>query len=189
MELCAPWDNTYLHNYKLDELEELPWIQSIYWWWQVKLKNRHLLHDLPQTFGGIKYVCQFWIRPTDNFLTHQRTSFRTNERWYNKYNTHKSTINKKGFNKELEGYFSSSKAINWCEKSEHSPSPSPLPYTNLMGKQICISCLNTDHRKFSNTYKDKFQDQWTLIQLIQTNKSTINNENMITKIQIKILDE
>ena len=36
MILCDPWADTLLHNYKLEELEELTWSQSIYWWWQVQ---------------------------------------------------------------------------------------------------------------------------------------------------------
>ena len=36
MGFDSPWYNTYLHNFKLEELEELPWSQSMYWWRQVK---------------------------------------------------------------------------------------------------------------------------------------------------------
>ena len=41
--------------------------------------------------------------------------------------------------------------------------PLPLPSTNLQGKQICMSCLDLDNRKFSNTYDDKFQDQLFMV--------------------------
>ena len=57
-------------------------------------KNRHPRQDLPQTYRVIKYVYLVCIRPTGNLLTHPTTSFRINERWSNKYDTHKSKINK-----------------------------------------------------------------------------------------------
>ena len=53
-------------------------------------QNWHPRHDLPQICGGNKSVCPVWIHITDNFLTHPRTSFRINELWSNKYDTHKS---------------------------------------------------------------------------------------------------
>ena len=56
-------------------------------------KNRQPCHNLIRACGGGKSVCLVWIRPTENLQSHPRTSFRINERWYNKYYTHKSTIN------------------------------------------------------------------------------------------------
>ena len=44
------------------------------------------------------------------------------------------------------------------------PEPSIGPSTNLWGKKIQISDLDTAHRQFEITTKDKFQDQWMLIQ-------------------------
>ena len=58
-------------------------------------KKWHPCHDLPQTCRGRKYICPVWIRPTEDFLTHLRKNFRVNKLWYNKYDTHKSTINKR----------------------------------------------------------------------------------------------
>ena len=72
-------------------------------------KNQHPHHDLAKTCGARKCVCPVYIRPTDNLKSHPRKSFRINERWYNKYDIHKSTIDKKCFNEELEGTFRSSK--------------------------------------------------------------------------------
>ena len=43
------------------------------------------------------------------------------------------------------------------------PEPYPQPSSNLWGKQICISGLDTAHRQFVITTKYKFQDQWMLI--------------------------
>ena len=80
---------------KIVKLEEPPWSQSIYWLKQVQLKNWNPLHKLPQTCGGRKYICPVWIWCTDNLLSHLRTSFRINNIWPNKYDTHKSTINKR----------------------------------------------------------------------------------------------
>ena len=59
--------------------------------------------------------------------------------------------------------------------------PSPRPPTSLWTKQIHMSYLNTVHRKFAIATEDKFQDQWTLIQSMQTNKSKINDSNTKTK--------
>ena len=66
MGLFAPWDNTYLNNCKLEELIiiALKPINIL-----LKYKNWHPLHNLPQTCGGIKYICPVWIRPTNNFIT------------------------------------------------------------------------------------------------------------------------
>ena len=33
--------------------------------------TRNLNKNFPQTYGGSKFVCPFWIRPTDNFRSHQ----------------------------------------------------------------------------------------------------------------------
>ena len=44
--------------------------------------------------------------------------------------------------------------------------PSSQPSTNLWGKQICMSGLDTSHSQFSNTTEDKFWDQWTKVQSI-----------------------
>ena len=44
-------------------------------------KIRHPRRDLPHTFGGRKYICPVWIRPTEKFLTYPRISFVINERW------------------------------------------------------------------------------------------------------------
>ena len=41
---------------------------------------------------------------------------------------------------------------------------SPWPSSNLQGKKIRMSGLNTAYWQFSNTPEDKFQDQWTLSQ-------------------------
>ena len=62
----------------------LTWTQSINWWLQVNPPNRHPRHNLPKIYGGSKTIYKFWIRPTENFKSHQRTSFRINERWCSK---------------------------------------------------------------------------------------------------------
>ena len=62
------------------------------------------------------------------------------------------------------------------------PSPSPLPSKNLWGEQRCMSSLDTANRQFANIPKDKFKDQWALIQWMkytqvknQQNKAWTNN--------------
>ena len=51
----------------------------------------------------------------------------------------------------------------------------------MWGKQTRMSSLDMANRQFSNTPEDKFQDQLTLLHIMQTNRSTINNENIKTK--------
>ena len=58
---------------------------------------------------------------------------------------------------------------------------SPRRSTSLWGKQICMSGSDMTYGQFTITSEDKFQDQWTLIQLTQTKKSTINDDNIKTK--------
>ena len=103
-------------------------------------KNQPPHHNLPQTCRGRGgSVCPVWIRPTENFQLHPRTSFRINEHWSNKYNTHKSTINKISLNKELEGNFRSRNSINWS-KQVWTPNRNPrhdLPQTLGGRKFVC----------------------------------------------------
>ena len=61
------------------------------------------------------------------------------------------------------------------------PAPSPQPSTNLQGDKIRMSGFDTAHRKLSNTPEDRFQDQLMLIRSMQTNRSEINDANIITK--------
>ena len=57
--------------------------------------GRSAPYDLLQICGGSKYVCPFWICPIDNLISQLRTSFSINEILSNKYDTHRSTINKR----------------------------------------------------------------------------------------------
>ena len=130
----------------------------------------------------IKSVCLFWIHPTGNLLTHPGISFSTNELWSNKYDIHKSKINKNS----LEWitwrilYIKQSNKLKWTSLNT-KPVPLPWTLTHLQGNKICMSGLDTSHRQFSNTPKGKFQYQWTLIWSIWTNRSIINNTIIITK--------
>ena len=90
----------------------LTWSKSINWWQQVESHNGHPFHDLSRTCGGSKYVCKIWIGPTHNLLAHLSTSIRINGNWSSKYNKHNSKSTKTVLNKETEGDFKSSKAIN-----------------------------------------------------------------------------
>ena len=94
-------------------------------------KNWHPRHGLPQTCGGRKFVCQVWMRPTDNFQKHSL--------WSNKYYTHKSKSTKEGLKKELGGYFRPREAIN-LSKQLWTPSRHPhhdLPQTCRGSKSVC----------------------------------------------------
>ena len=85
-----------------------------------EIKNGHPCHNLTQTYRERKIVCPVWIQPTDNFLTHPRTSFRINERWYNKYDTHKSKINKKkAWTNNLKDILDQGNQSIEYKKSEH----------------------------------------------------------------------
>ena len=55
------------------------------------------------------------------------------------------------------------------------------PSTNLLGKKICMSGLDTAHRKFPNTPKDNFQYKWMPIHSKWTNRSKFIDGNMIAK--------
>ena len=83
------WSNKYdTHNSIINKirLEQRTWrrfyinksnqLNQKFW-----TPNRHPHHDRSQTCGGSKSVCPVWIWPTDNFLTHTRTSFKINECW------------------------------------------------------------------------------------------------------------
>ena len=170
-----------LRNY----LEANPCIEDNRW----NHKNRHSNHDLPQTCGGRIYICQVWIRPTENSLKHPRTSFSINEHWYNKYDTYKSTINKIRLERITWRIFYTKQSNQIKQKIlNNHPAPSSWTSTALWWKQIRMFGLDMAHKQFSNTPKDKFQYQWMIIISTQTNRSTINDTNMITKkLQEKLL--
>ena len=79
---------------------------------RLNTKNWRPCHELQQICGGRKYLYTAWIRTTDNLLTHPRICFSINEHCSNKYDKEKSKSTKEVLNKELEGDFISSKAIN-----------------------------------------------------------------------------
>ena len=145
-------------------------------------KNWHPIHNLPQTCGRSESVCLVWIWPTEHFLTRLRTSFSINKLLSNRYDSHKSTINRKRIEQKTWWIFYSKK-INQLKWKILNTQLLPLPqtYINLWKKQICISGLGTANTKFSSTPEGRFQYQWTLIRSMWTNMSTIKNANMITK--------
>ena len=127
-------------------------------------KNRKPRHNLPETCGGRKSVCLVWIRLTDIFLTHTRTTFWINEFWSNKYDTYKSTVNKVWLEKRTWRRFWTKQRNQLNRTSiKTQPAPWPQPYTILQRKQIWMYSLDTDHRKVSTTSEYKYQDQWTLM--------------------------
>ena len=146
------------------------------------IKNRHPCHELQPTCGGSKSICTVWIRPTEDFLTHLGTSFSIREHWSNKYYTHKPKINKRrlGWITWRIFYINQRNQLTWTILNTQ-PVPSPWSSTNLQGKQILKSNLDTSHRKFANTPACKFRYKWTLIWSMRTNRSEINNANTINK--------
>ena len=80
------------------------------------------------------------------------------------------------------GIFYINKSNKLISKSSYTqPELPPQPSTSLQGNQIRMYDLDTDHRQFSITHEDKFQDQWTLIRLIIKNKLTTNGAKIKTK--------
>ena len=127
----------------------LTWSQSIYWWQQVKLHNHNPIHDLPQTYRGSKDVYPIWIWTTDKFLTHLSTSLNINKFLSSKFNKHKSTINKRRPEQITWRIFYINKMNQLMRTIMNTqPAPSPIPSTNLQGKQIRISNFDTSHTQF-----------------------------------------
>ena len=168
-------------------LRWLTWIQS-QWTWGTDLnpihalmttdimnKNRHPYHNLPKTCRGRNSVCTVCIRNTENLLTQPRISLRINERWYNKYDIKKSTINKRRLEQRTWWRFFV-KQGNKLKRTilNTQTEPSSRPSKNMWGKQTCMSSLDTAHRKFSNKTEENFQYQWTLIWSMQKNQ--VNNQ-------------
>ena len=148
----------------------------------MKSQNRHPRHDLTQTWWGSRYVCPVWIHPRKIILTHPRTSFRINECHSSKYDTHKSTTNKRRIEWITWRIFYTNKINQLKQTSLNTlPEPFPQPSTNLQRKKICMSSLDTTHKHFFNAPEVKFQDQQTLIWSILTNRSPINETKLITK--------
>ena len=76
-------------------------------------KNYNPQHNLPQTCVRRKYIWPVWIQPTGDLLTHLRKSLRImNADPINLIHTSQQPT-KEVSNKKLEGYFISSKSINW----------------------------------------------------------------------------
>ena len=149
---------------------------------RLKHKKLHPHHNIHQTCGGRKYVYLVWMRPIDNFLTHPSTSFRINKLWSNDYDTHKSKTNKIRLQRIIwRRFYIKQRNLLKPTSLKTQPSPRLQPSTNLRGKQIRMSRLDMSHINISNTPGDKFQYEWTLIQSMRTNMSTINNSIMTTK--------
>ena len=60
-----------------------------------KKKNLHLRHELPQSCSESKSIFPVWIPSTDVLQSRPRTIFSINVCWSNKYDTHKSIINRR----------------------------------------------------------------------------------------------
>ena len=61
-------------------------------------------------------------------------------------------------------WFPWSQSMYWWQKVKSQKlAPSPRPSTNMWGDKIRLSGLDKPHWKFSNTPKEKFHYQWTLI--------------------------
>ena len=101
-----------------------------------------------------------------------------------KYDTHKSTINKRRLEWRTWRRFYINQ-INQLKQTSlnNQAEPSPRPSTNLRGKQIRMSGLYTAHRQFYNAPEEKYQYQWTLTWSMRTSMSKINDTNMITELQ------
>ena len=65
--------------------------------------------------------------------------------------------------------------------------PLPRPSTNLWGKKIRMSSLDTSYCQFANTSEDKFYDQRTLIQLIWYTQVNNQQKKYWTKNLMEVL--
>ena len=126
-------------------------------------------YEHERKIGWDNWLTMFWF-------TQMRWRVEKGTSWAGFRHTHKWKINKKRIERRtLRIFYIKQKNLNT------QPAPSPWPSTNLRGKQICMSGLDTSRRKFAITPGNKFQDQWTPIRSMQTNRSKINDANMITK--------
>ena len=157
IELCATREKTYPNNCKFVELGiiNLKIVNILMTTGEIKI--RHPCHDLTKTWRRGKSLCLVWIRPTDNYITHPRKRFTKNEHWPNKWNTQKSTIKKRLERRTWRIlYIRQTNQLKWT-KMNIQPEYSPRSSTNLQGKKICMSGLDTSHGKFSNTHVN---NQW-----------------------------
>ena len=116
-------------------------------------KKPHTLHNLPQTYKGNKDFCTVWIQTTENLLTYLRKSFGINVCWSSRYNSHKSTINKRRLEQRTWRIVFIKQSNELMLTSLNTqPITLPCPSTNLHGKQICMYSLDTVHRQFRDTW-------------------------------------
>ena len=147
MQTWRTWNYCLEHNQCVDDDR-----------WKINNQNPH--RYLPQTYEGRKSVCTVSIRPTEDLLTHMRTSFRINKLWSNKYYTHKSIINKKRLEQRTWRIFYANQINQLTQKILNTqPEPPTATFHKLVGGQICMSGFDTSHRQFTNTPEDKFQGQ------------------------------
>ena len=97
--------------------------------------------------------------------------------WYTEVNKQQ----KKAWKNILEDILDHTNQSIEAKNYEDEPAPLSRHSTNLQGKKIRISILDTAHRQLANAPEDTLQDQWTLIWSLRTKKSTINGANIITK--------
>ena len=123
-------------------------------------KNCHPLHDLTQTCSGRKSVRLLWIQPTENFLTHPRTSFRIIERWSNKYDTHKSKNQQNmDWTKNLKDILDQEKQSIEANKSEYPTVTLVMTFHKPTGEANTYVWFGYSPQKKSNTPRDEFHNQ------------------------------
>ena len=80
--------------------------------------------------------------------------------WKTLYKTQQENlevIDLKPVTMKLGNFLAENKCIDDDRWNKKKTAPSPRPSTKVLGKQICMSGLNTAHWKYSNTTEDKFQ--------------------------------
>ena len=140
MHLCAPWADSYYHNWKIYQNLDNKTYMNVFW--------KGLYHS--QKMQGINPMG--YCAPWDDTYLHN---------WKPTYLNHQNQLDEIGMI-----YL---KPVNKLMTTSETKKPSPLPQssTNMWWKQSCISGLDMSHRKFSYTPEDKFQYQWTLIHSMQ----------------------
>ena len=89
--------------------------------------------------------------------------------------------------KNLKKILDKAKKLSTSTISYTQPAPFSQPSTNLQGKQICMSSLDTAHIQLEITLKDKYWYQWILIQPTRSYKSTIYDTMINIKFHSKLI--
>ena len=103
--------------------------------------------NLPQAWGGRKYVCLNIVWTTYNFKSNPSTSLGVNEHWSNKRKIHRLKINKIILVRWTWRRFISRETINWRQQAV---TPNRNPFQNLPqacrgSRSVCLIFICPKH--------------------------------------------